>query len=599
VWSSTPATFKGLEPGATFGPFVVLGKIGKGGMGQVFRVRDPGTNRELALKLSLDRHDPVNLARFRNEGVVTATLRHPGIIGIHSAGEVDGLPYLAYELVGGAQELDDAWKGLGLRARVELIRDAARAVGYAHEHQVVHRDLKPANILVDGAGRVRVADFGLASMVGLERLTQTGQMVGTPLYMAPEQLLGVPPTPIVDVWALGVILYEASCEELPLQASAIGELMAKLAVAKIEPPHAVRPTLPRDLSAVCMTALARGQLDRYPDAGALADDLDRWLAGEPVSARSPGGLRALLSGKARLALAGTLAAAVLLGGGVLVALGLDPAQAPAPKAQATKVADPPPTRAPTPDAPARAPADEDPAWPPWDPPPDLPLEELLPPLGAETPQFIRDQHAAALEERSGSALASMAHAYRKGHIPRDYPRAIALYRRLIEDPRERLEVLTDLGMTILHAYPDQPEAIEVGLAHLERAGEEGDPEGWLHLGRAYEQGKPGLPPDPARARAVYERGAETNHAPLLADLGRVLMDGIGGPREPERAAEFLERGIARGDKRAQFVLGRALYEGEHLPRDEERGLNLVREAARQGHSEAVELVRRIEASASD
>ncbi|MCO5164929.1 MAG: serine/threonine protein kinase [Planctomycetes bacterium] len=183
--------------------FLLLGELGRGATGAVYRARDLERGGEVALKVALARPEWVRLQRFLREGEVTAALRHPNIVGIHSMGVADGRPYLAYELVEGARQLDEAARGAPLGRRVELVRDAARALGHAHARGVVHRDVKPANVLVDGAGRVRVADFGLAQALDHERLTVTGALLGTPAYMAPEQLRARrgdvgPPT---DVWA--------------------------------------------------------------------------------------------------------------------------------------------------------------------------------------------------------------------------------------------------------------------------------------------------------------------------------------------------------------------------------------------------------------
>lgn len=268
--------------------YIVEGELGRGAMGVVYLARDEGTGRRVALKLIQGDVDARRLERFRREGELTARLRHPGVVGVHSAGTWEGKPYLAYELVEGAQTLDLAFKERELVERVELVRDAARAIGAAHEVDIIHRDIKPDNILVDSDGRVRVADFGLATAQDLETLTRTGAVVGTPVYMAPEKFIaGGARGPNLDVWSLGVVLYEAICGELPFFAKTIPDLVQSL----MSPPRAprdLRPETPPELEAVCLRALSAEISERYPDGNALAADLDRFLTGEPVEATGPG-----------------------------------------------------------------------------------------------------------------------------------------------------------------------------------------------------------------------------------------------------------------------------------------------------------------------
>ena len=168
--------------------------------------------------------------RLEREAQLVGALEHPGIVRLHGAGALPGTAFLLYELVPNARPLSAAWDALGIEERVELIAAVAEAVGYAHARGVVHRDLKPDNVLVDGAGRPRVIDFGLATHEDLERVTQSGAWLGTPSYMAPEQFGAerALQRPQVDVWSLGVMLYEALTERLPFHAATVLELFALL-----------------------------------------------------------------------------------------------------------------------------------------------------------------------------------------------------------------------------------------------------------------------------------------------------------------------------------------------------------------------------------
>ncbi|RMG15032.1 MAG: hypothetical protein D6731_09220 [Planctomycetota bacterium] len=273
------------------GPYEILAELGRGGMGVVYRARHTASGQEVALKLGLQRLTDRRRERFRREGELTARLRHPGIVRVHSAGEVDGRAYLAYEFVSG-QSLAEVLDERPLRERVRLLRDAARALGHAHRHGVVHRDVKAENVLVDTTGAVRVADFGLATAADLEGLTQTGEWVGTPSSMAPEQFCGndAAPTPATDVWALGVLLYRALTGELPFAAETLAELVGRIAAGRCDPPRRRAPAVPAPLEAICLRALEVDPARRHSDGEAFAAALDAWLEGRTsTSSLSLGG----------------------------------------------------------------------------------------------------------------------------------------------------------------------------------------------------------------------------------------------------------------------------------------------------------------------
>jgi tetratricopeptide (TPR) repeat protein len=298
-----------------FGPFQVLGQLGKGGMGEVYRARHQGTEYDIALKLAPAHAevDPRRRERFLREGQITASLRHPHILAVHASGFVGQRPYLAYHLVEGATTLAQHLATLEMCGRVEAIRDAAAALGFAHAKGVVHRDVKPENILIDDGGRVLVADFGLATAIGLERLTRTGAMVGTPLYMAPELIrTGASASgPSNDVYSLGVVLYEALTGEHPYAAdrAAIFDPQQRA----ITPPSKLGGDVPHDLSRVALKALQLEPGDRFADGAELAAALQTWLDGGRQSFSLPS------SGPRRAAaLTGVLACA---GGLVWVAAG--------------------------------------------------------------------------------------------------------------------------------------------------------------------------------------------------------------------------------------------------------------------------------------
>jgi len=274
TWNFHPAleeTGSALPPEAPaarhIGPFAVEGELGRGGMGQVFRVRYRG---ELyALKILLRE---ARAARLQREARLVADLDHPGIVALRGTGRVEGRPFVLYELVPRARTLREAWDESAPQRRVELVLEAAEAVGYAHAQGVVHRDLKPANILVDPSGVVRVIDFGLATHEDVDRLTRTGAWLGTPEYMAPEQFAAeqVSQRPQVDVWALGVLLYQALTGVTPFQAETVLGLVAKLQAGSFRRPRELAPEVPPAVEAVCLRALRLEQDQRPADARAFA-----------------------------------------------------------------------------------------------------------------------------------------------------------------------------------------------------------------------------------------------------------------------------------------------------------------------------------------
>ena len=297
--------------------FDLLGELGRGGMGLVLRARERALGREVALKVLLDTTTQEagerRRERLRREGEITAELDHPGIVKVLGQGELEGLVFLLCELVEGARSLAAVTPELSLSRRVELVRDAARALGHAHARGVVHRDVKPENLLVDAAGRVRVTDFGLARDLHStqRRLTRSGAMVGTPHYMSPEQLRGEPATPRSDVWALGVVLYEALSGDVPFPAENLVDLTARAEEGRAVPLRERVPGIDRRLEAICACALSPTPAARPADGAAFAALLDAWLEGGAAPPRARRG-RGLLVGASLLTL--------LVGGGLTAQL---------------------------------------------------------------------------------------------------------------------------------------------------------------------------------------------------------------------------------------------------------------------------------------
>ena len=302
--------------------YEILESLGEGGAARVYRARDRELGREVALKVLRPQTQLSEGARerFLREARLASGVSHPNLVTVYDAGEAEGVPYLVMERVDGdplSRRLEEG--GLGPEERVPLILKVAQGVAEAHAQQIVHRDLKPANILVTRGGEPKVADFGLAFAAGTEtRLTRTGATLGTPLYMAPEQVEGAPEDlgPPTDVYALGAILYEVLTGRPPHTGRSAMEIYRRIVIDDPVPPRKLNARVDGDLEAVCLKALEKRPSDRYPTAAEFADDLARHLSGEPVRAKPSGpvarGWKFLRRRPAVAAAAGILAASALL-----------------------------------------------------------------------------------------------------------------------------------------------------------------------------------------------------------------------------------------------------------------------------------------------
>ena len=282
------------EMPAELGGYELVEEIGHGGQGLVYRARQKGLNRLVALKvIGLGRWaTKAHITRFRLEAEAAASLDHPHIVPIYEIGESDGSCYFSMKLVEGGR-LDEVVKqgSTPVRRAVELTAKLARTVHYANERGILHRDIKPGNILLDGDGEPHLTDFGLARLVETESdITITTDALGTPSYMAPEQAGGqtAPLTTATDVYGLGAVLYHLLTGHPPFAGRTTYETIRLVLESEPRNPSHWNPKLDRDLATICLKCLEKDPQHRYPSARALAEDLERWLRHEPVRARPSG-----------------------------------------------------------------------------------------------------------------------------------------------------------------------------------------------------------------------------------------------------------------------------------------------------------------------
>jgi TolB-like protein/predicted Ser/Thr protein kinase/Tfp pilus assembly protein PilF len=290
--AKTPARIEKML--GELGDYKLLEEIGRGGQGVVFRARQQGLNRIVALKvIGLGQWaTPAHLKRFRLEAEAAASLDHPCIVPIYEVGERDGQCYFSMKFVEGGQ-LDEVVKNTptSIRRAVELIAKVARTVSYAHEHGILHRDIKPGNILLDSKGEPHLTDFGLARLVESDStITRTLEVLGTPSFMAPEQAAGnnTNLTRATDVYGLGAVLYQLLTSHPPFAGGTTYDTIKLLLETEPRQPRLWNAKVDRDVSTICLKCLEKDPQRRYSSALALAEDLERWLKHEPIRARPIG-----------------------------------------------------------------------------------------------------------------------------------------------------------------------------------------------------------------------------------------------------------------------------------------------------------------------
>jgi eukaryotic-like serine/threonine-protein kinase len=285
----TPATDWPVVPG-----YEVLGELGRGGLGVVYKARQINLDRVVALKMILAGYAGQDqLAGLRAEGMAQAHLQHPNVVQIFEVGVLDGRTFFSMEYMeGGSLAARTRGTPQAPAEAARWVEVLARAMHAAHDRDLVHLDLKPANILFGADGTLKITDFGLARRLDGAGQAASGDVMGTPSYMPPEQAAGqahdVGPT--ADVYSLGAILYDLLSGRPPFKAATVADTLHQVLTEDPIPLRRLQPKAPRDLETICLQCLHKKPADRYATAADLADDLSRFLAGEPVQARRLGGV---------------------------------------------------------------------------------------------------------------------------------------------------------------------------------------------------------------------------------------------------------------------------------------------------------------------
>jgi serine/threonine protein kinase len=269
------------------GRYEILGELGRGGMGVVYRAKDPVIGRTVAVKTIRLSEEGTGMShaqlveRFQTEARAAGLLTHPNIVVIHDAGEADGLYYIALELVNGKslQSLLDAGQKFPLPRLLHIMEQVCSALQFAHGHNVVHRDIKPANIMLTGDDIVKVTDFGTAKILQYGAAKQTAVM-GTPGYMSPEQIKGKPVDGRADIFSLGVMLYEMTTGQKPFRGQDIATILHRILNEEPLPPHQVNPGIPLGVSSTILKALTKSPHLRYENCRELLEDLKNYRPGE-------------------------------------------------------------------------------------------------------------------------------------------------------------------------------------------------------------------------------------------------------------------------------------------------------------------------------
>ena len=281
------------------GRYLIVRKLGAGGMANVYLAEDQELGRRVAIKILDDRHtnDDQFVERFRREAQHAAGLSHPNVVSVFDRGEADGSHYIAMEYIEG-RTLKDLIVSRGpspIPIAIDYTRQILSALRFAHRNGIIHRDIKPHNVIVDTEGRVKVADFGIAR-AGTSQMTEAGSIIGTAQYLSPEQARGAPVDQTSDIYSVGIVLFELLTGEVPFNGDTPVEIAMKHLSQTPVPPSQLRPEVPHDLDLVVLRALAKDPSGRYASAEEMEADLERLARGLGVSVETSDAATTVLAG---------------------------------------------------------------------------------------------------------------------------------------------------------------------------------------------------------------------------------------------------------------------------------------------------------------
>ena len=276
-----------LKENKIFGNYQIIEMIGRGGMGVVYRAQETTSKRIVALKVLISsevEQDNAEIERFLREAQAAASLDHPNIVKVHNMGHEGGYHYFTMDYIEGSTFQEFLLSDPPLRNCLKILAQIARALHHAHQHQIIHRDVKPGNILIDNEGTPYLSDFGLVKTLGSSSLTHSNALMGTPFYMSPEQINSDNKyDPRIDVYSLGVVLYQTVTGQLPFSGKTPMELYQNILKQAPVPPRKLLKRISPLLEKMVLKSLAKKKEQRYPDAMSVARDLEKYLNAKRIS----------------------------------------------------------------------------------------------------------------------------------------------------------------------------------------------------------------------------------------------------------------------------------------------------------------------------
>jgi serine/threonine-protein kinase len=587
------------DPARYIGRYRIERELGRGGMGVVYQATDPVINRQVALKLILPGNPVFGDERLHQDGLLrearaAGPLHHPGIVTIYDVGEAEGVPFVAMEFVDGTSLFSLMSNRRLERSRaIDILRQLASALDYAHSHGIIHRDIKPANVLLEGGAVAKIADFGIARIAAARTGALTAMGFGTAWYMSPEQILSRELDGRSDQFALAAMAYEMLTGAVPFTGETATSISYKIVHEPRPSAHAASPDLPAAVDPVLVRGLARLSAERFPTCTAFVDALDAALVsralgisiGKHVPPPDAAGWRA-----ARLPLALFGAAMLLTLAGVAVYRKRPVPPAPAPTQIAA--AEQPKSVPPQPVTPPEAPPAEKPASgsaaklvpsrgdtaPPRRKP--RPAEPSPAPAASLPPAPVPAASVAAPSSPQPGPIYDQAVADLRGGHTADAARE---FRQAADLGDAR--AMTELAKLFRYGGDGVPRDTAQAVQWYTRAAQAGNASAMVYLGSMYAAGD-GVLKRPAEALKWFRQAADAGNNVAMDALGQMYFAGNGVIKDEKQAVEWFRKSAAQGNAAALYDLGVAYESGRGVKQDSAVALNLFRQAAAAGDKRA-------------